>query len=70
MTHAVEKLLMSFDAMTDAEKHIAAVELLRRAWPEGIPELPHESLGRRRLILGAGCPRGCDVLVHFRTTTF
>ena len=44
MTQAVEQLLVAFDAMSDAEKHVAAVEVLRRAWPDGIPELPEESL--------------------------
>ncbi|MEX2310620.1 MAG: hypothetical protein WD738_23840 [Pirellulales bacterium] len=44
MTQAVEQLLLAFDAMSDAEKHIAAVEVLRRAWPKGIPELSDESL--------------------------
>lgn len=44
MTQAVEQLLVAFDAMSDAEKHIAAVEMLRRAWPEGMPELPDEAM--------------------------
>lgn len=35
MTKAVSQLLDSFDALTDTDKHQAALEILRRAAPEG-----------------------------------
>jgi hypothetical protein len=44
MTQSVQHLLLAFDALTDSEKHVAAVEMLRRTWPEGIPALADESL--------------------------
>lgn len=44
MTQAVEQLLVVFDSMSDADKHIAVLEVLRRTWPSDKPELPEESL--------------------------
>ena len=44
MTAAVQQLLQAFDALSDAEKHQATVELLRRAVPTAPPELPEEAL--------------------------
>jgi hypothetical protein len=38
MTIAVQHLLASFDALTDAEKHEAAAEILRRAAPADLPD--------------------------------
>ena len=44
MTAAVQQLLRAFDALTDAEKHQAAAEVLRRAAQLVPPELPEEAL--------------------------
>ncbi len=44
MTQPVQQILTAFDALSDADKHIAAVEVLRRAWPNDVPELPDEAL--------------------------
>ena len=42
MSTAVQALLDSFDALSEAERHDAAVELLRRVAPPS--ELPDEAL--------------------------
>jgi len=42
MTTAVKTLLDSFDSLSEAERQEAAVEILRRAVPDG--DLPEESL--------------------------
>jgi hypothetical protein len=44
MTPAVQQLLRAFDALTEAEKQEAAVEVLRRAQPFGEADLPEEAL--------------------------
>jgi hypothetical protein len=44
MTQPVHQLLTAFDALSDAEKHVAAVEVLRRTWPDGVPPLSDDSL--------------------------
>jgi hypothetical protein len=40
----VQQILTAFDALSASEKHIAAVEVLRRAWPDEASGLPDESL--------------------------
>jgi hypothetical protein len=42
MTTAVRVLLESFDALSEAERQEAAMEILRRVMPEG--ELPEQAL--------------------------
>jgi hypothetical protein len=42
MSTSVQILLASFDTLSDAERHEAAVEILRRVAPP--PELPDEAL--------------------------
>jgi hypothetical protein len=44
VTTAVQQLLNAFDALTDAEKHQAAAEVLRRALELAPAELPEEAL--------------------------
>jgi hypothetical protein len=44
MTTAVQQLLNSFDALTDAEKQEAAVEVLRRLQQSVPADLPEEAL--------------------------
>ena len=44
MTTAVRQLLQAFDALTDAEKHQATAEILRRAAQSAPTELPEEAL--------------------------
>ena len=44
MTQAVEQLLATFDGLTEAEKHVAAVEVLRRASPAEDEPLTDEAL--------------------------
>ena len=44
MTAAVRKLIDSFDALSEAERHEATVELLRRAAHSTPAELPDEAL--------------------------
>lgn len=44
MNPAVRELLNSFDALTDAEKHEAALEILRRAPTIAVGDLPEEAL--------------------------
>jgi len=44
MSSGVEQLLNWFDALSDAEKHEAATEVLRRMLRSAPPELPDESL--------------------------
>ncbi len=67
MTATVRQLLDSFDALSDADKHLVAVEILRRfaAAPEG--DLPEGALveAADELLLAldteeAGDPHGFD----------
>ncbi len=44
MTSAVRALLEAFDALFEAERHKAAVELLRRSARPAAAELPDEAL--------------------------
>jgi hypothetical protein len=44
MTHAVQQLLGTFDALTDAEKHEVAAQLLRRVVVAETGDVPEESL--------------------------
>jgi hypothetical protein len=44
VTAAVQQLLRAFDALTDAEKHQASAEVLRRIVQTAPPELPDETL--------------------------
>lgn len=44
MTRPVEQILHAFDALSDAEKHVAAVEVLRRTWPKGVPPIADADL--------------------------
>jgi hypothetical protein len=44
VTAAVQRLLDSYDALSDAEKHDAGVEVLRRVQEEAPLELPEEAL--------------------------
>jgi hypothetical protein len=44
MTQAVQELLWTFDALTDAEKHEAAAHLLRRVVEAESGDVPEESL--------------------------
>ena len=44
MTSAVQQLLESFDALPEADRHRAAVEILRRALPASEGDLPDSAL--------------------------
>ncbi len=44
MTDAVRQLIEAFDTLSDAEKHQASAELLRRAAEATSPELPDQAL--------------------------
>jgi hypothetical protein len=44
MNQPLQQFLTAFDALSDTDKHIAAVEVLRRAWPNDVPTLPDEAL--------------------------
>jgi len=44
MTPTVENLLVSFEQLTEAEKHDLAVEVLRRTDIFGVPDLSDEEL--------------------------
>ena len=44
MTATVQQLLDSFDALSDAEKHQAAVEILRRCASAAAGDLPESAL--------------------------
>jgi hypothetical protein len=44
LTKAVQQLLESFDGLTDAEKQVAAAEVLRRSVKGGYPPLSDEVL--------------------------
>jgi hypothetical protein len=44
MTEAVQELLQTFDALTDAEKQEAAVQLLRRVVEDESGDVPEEAL--------------------------
>ena len=44
MTRAVQRLLDSFDALTDAEKQAAATEVIRRSLRLAQPPLPDDAL--------------------------
>jgi len=44
MTAAVRQLLETLDALPDADKHQAAIEILRRATAEASGDLPEASL--------------------------
>ena len=44
MTAAVQQLLESFDALSEADKHRAAVEVLRRASPTTDEDVPESAL--------------------------
>lgn len=44
MTAAVQALLQSFEALSEAEQHDITVELLRRATVPSTAELPDEAL--------------------------
>lgn len=44
MTQSVQEFLTAFDALSDSDKHVAALEVLRRVWPAGVPPMGDESL--------------------------
>lgn len=44
MTQPVQQILTAFDALNDADKHVAAVEVLRRVSAEGSAPLADEAL--------------------------
>ena len=44
MNSAVQQLLDSFDALSEADKHHVAIEILRRWANEGTGDLPEEAL--------------------------
>ena len=44
MSHAVQRLLESFDALPEADRHQAAVEVLRRVSAADSGDLPHAAL--------------------------
>jgi hypothetical protein len=44
VTTTVQQLLQSFDALSEADKHRAAVEILRRVWPVGNGDVPEAAL--------------------------
>ena len=44
MTEAVQELLHTFDALTDAEKQEATVQLLRRAIEDESGDVPEDAL--------------------------
>jgi len=44
MTPSVQKFLTTFDALSDSDKLVAALEVLRRMWPEGVPALDDKAL--------------------------
>ena len=44
MTEAVQELLDTFDALTDAEKQVAAAQLLRRVVEGESGEIPEDAL--------------------------
>ena len=44
MTSAGQQLLESFDALPEADRHRAAVEILRRALPAAAGDLPESAL--------------------------
>jgi hypothetical protein len=41
---AVQQLLESFDALPEADKHLAAVEILRRVLPSAVGDVPESAL--------------------------
>jgi hypothetical protein len=44
MTTAVQELLNAFESLPQAERHEAAVEILRRAFPGGAGDVPESAL--------------------------
>lgn len=44
MTALVKNLLVSFDALSDADKHEAVIEILRRFRNSGYGDLPEDAL--------------------------
>jgi hypothetical protein len=44
MTQEFQQVLTTFDSLSDAEKHLAVAELMRRTWPQGGADLPEEAL--------------------------
>lgn len=44
MSAAVQALVESFDALSEAERHEAVVEILRRSMPSGETEMSDEAL--------------------------
>lgn len=44
MTQPVQQVLTAFDALSDADKHVAAIEVLRRVGADDQPPLSDESL--------------------------
>ncbi|HTU17222.1 MAG TPA: hypothetical protein VMG10_04110 [Gemmataceae bacterium] len=44
MTTAVQEFLNAFDSLSEADKHQAAVEILRRVSPFGEGDLPESAL--------------------------
>ena len=44
MSTAVQQLLDTFDALPEADKHRAAIEVLRRIVPAGAEDLPDSAL--------------------------
>ena len=44
MSTAVQQLLESFDALPEADRHRAAIEILRRALPAAEGDLPESAL--------------------------
>jgi hypothetical protein len=43
MTQSIEQVLTAFDALPEHEKHLAAVEVLRRAWPQRVSDLSDDA---------------------------
>jgi hypothetical protein len=43
MTQPVQQILSAFDALNDADKHVAALEVLRRIWPQSESAISDES---------------------------
>ena len=44
MIESIEQVLTAFDALPEHEKHLAAVEVLRRAWPQRVLNLGDDAL--------------------------
>ncbi len=44
MTESINELLNAFDALSDAERHVAAVEVLRRVLGDESGDVPEDGL--------------------------